>query len=276
MPSPIEVRPVTPQIGAEIRGLDLAKPLPPEAVAALQEALHAHLVLFFRGQDLTERDHVAFARHFGEIQVPPVRTKYHENPEINVLDQVSPRGDGADNWHADHTYTKRPALGSILRAVKVPRFGGDTMFASMYAAYEALSAPMKRMLDGLTAEHDITRSATRGIRAGHVSETLSEIQKRLPPVSHPVIRTHPVTGRKLLFVNVNSTTRIRELPERESDAVLRFLFEHVRTPEFQVRFRWDERSLVFLDNRCAQHYAVPDYDERRILHRVTIAGDVPF
>lgn len=272
----LEIRPVTPQIGAEIHGVDLAKPLARELVGALRDALHAHLVLFFRNQRISEADHIAFARHFGEIQVPPLKTKYHDNPEINVLDQISPRGDGADNWHADHTYTKRPALGSILRAVTVPRVGGDTMFASMYAAYDALSSPMKQLLAGLTAEHDITRSATRGIRAGHVTQSLAEIQAKLPPVTHPVIRTHPVTGRKLVFVNSNSTTRIRELPELESEAVLRFLFEHVRTPEFQVRFKWDESSVAFLDNRCAQHYAVADYDERRILHRVTIAGDAPY
>jgi taurine dioxygenase len=272
----IEILPVTPQIGAQIRGVDLSNPLADETVEALRGALHRHLVLFFRDQELTEADHIAFARHFGPIQAPPLKTKYHDNPEINVLDQISPRGDGADNWHADHTYTKRPALGSILRAVRVPRYGGDTMFASMYAAWDALSTPMKKLLEGLTAEHDITRSASRGIRAGHVTQPLAEIQRRLPPVTHPVIRTHPVTKKKLVFVNSNSTTRIRELPEPESEAVLRFLFEHVRTPEFQVRFKWDERSVAFLDNRCAQHYAVADYDERRILHRVTIEGDEPY
>lgn len=272
----IEIHPVTPTIGAEIRGVDLAKPLGPSDVAAIRDALHAHLVLFFREQRITPQDQIAFARHFGEIQTPPLKTKYGEIPEINVLDQVSPRGDGADNWHADHTYTKRPALGSVLRAVVVPRFGGDTAFASMYAAYDALSAPMKRLLDGLRATHDITRSASRGIRAGHVQEPLSAIQKRLPPVVHPVVRTHPVTKRKLLFVNSNSTTGIVGLPDAESEALLRFLFEHVKTPEFQVRLRWDEQSVAFLDNRVCQHYAVPDYDERRVLHRVTIAGDEPY
>lgn len=272
----IEIVPLTPQIGAEIRGVELSKPLSPEAVDRIRDALHAHLVLVFRGQHMTEEDHIAFARHFGEIQAPPIKTKYHANPELHVLDQVSPRGDGADNWHADHTYTKRPAMGSILRAVKVPRYGGDTMFASMYAAYDALSDRMKQMLDGLEAVHDITLSATRGIRAGHVAQSLGEIQKRLPPVVHPVIRTHPVTKKKLVFVNSNSTTRILGLPDAESEAILRFLYEHVKTPEFQVRLRWDETSLAFLDNRCAQHYAVPDYDERRILHRVTIAGDEPY
>jgi taurine dioxygenase len=272
----IEIHPVTPLIGAEIRGVDLAKPLAHDEVEAIRGALHEHLVLFFRNQKIDEAAHIAFSRRFGEIQVPPLKTKYHDNPEINVLDQVSPRGDGADNWHADHTYTKRPALGSVLRAVKVPRYGGDTAFASMYAAYDALSTPMKTMLDGLRAEHDITRSATRGIRAGHVTQSLAEIQKRLPPVVHPVVRTHPVTKKKLVFVNVNSTTRIVDLPDAESEAILRFLFEHIRTPEFQVRFKWDESSLAFLDNRSTQHYAVPDYDERRILHRVTIAGDEPY
>lgn len=272
----IEIAPVTPTIGAEVRGVDLSKPLGRDAVERIRDALHAHLVLFFRDQHLSEADHIAFARHFGEIQPPPIKTRYHANPELHVLDQISPRGDGADNWHADHTYTKRPALGSILRAVKVPRFGGDTAFASMYAAYDALSTPMKTMLEGLRAEHSITLSATRGIRAGHVKESLAEIQKRLPPVVHPVIRTHPVTKKKLVFVNSNSTTRILDLPDAESEAILRFLYEHVKTPEFQVRLRWDETSLAFLDNRCTQHYAVPDYDERRVLHRVTIAGDEPF
>lgn len=272
----IEIHPVTPTIGAELRGVDLGKPLAREDVERIRDALHAHLVLFFRDQRLSEADHVAFARHFGEIQPPPLKTRYHESPELHVLDQVSPRGEGADNWHADHTYTERPALGSILRAVKVPRFGGDTAFASMYAAYDALSAPMKRMLEGLRAEHSITRSATRGIRAGHVKEPLAEIQKRLPPVVHPVVRTHPVTRKKLVFVNANSTTRILDLPDAESEAILGFLYAHVKSPEFQVRFKWDETSLAFLDNRCTQHYAVPDYDERRVLHRVTIAGDEPF
>lgn len=272
----IEIRPVTPEIGAEVRGVDLSKPLSSASVARIRDALLDHLVLFFRDQKLSESDHIAFARHFGKIQAPPIKTKYHENPELHVLDQTSPRGDGADNWHADHTYTKRPAMGSILRAVKVPRYGGDTLFASMYAAWDALSERMKQMLDGLDAVHDITLSATRGIRAGHVTQSLAEIQRRLPPVVHPVVRTHPVTKKKLIFVNSNSTTRILGLPDAESEAILRFLYEHVKTPEFQVRLRWDETSLAFLDNRCAQHYAVPDYDERRILHRVTIEGDEPY
>jgi len=272
----IEIRPITAEIGAELTGIDLGRPLAAEAIATISRALHDHLVLVFRNQQMNEDEHIGFARQFGEIQPPPLKTHYDANPLLHVLDQTNPKGEGADNWHADHTYTAEPALGSVLRAVQVPSVGGDTAFASMYAAYEALSEPLRRMLDGLTAEHDVSRSARRGIRAGHLKADLSELQRRLPPVTHPVVRTHPVTRRKLLFVNSNSTTRIQELDEVESDMLLRFLFEHVKSPEFQMRHRWNDDAVVFLDNRCAQHYAVPDYHERRILHCVTIKGDRPF
>ena len=272
----IEVQPITGEIGAQVRGVDLSQPLEEKTVREIRDALLAHLVLVFRNQSIDEAGHIAFARQFGDIQPPPLKTHYDGNPLLHVLDQVSPRGEGADNWHADHTYTPEPALGSILRAVKLPSVGGDTAFASMYAAYEALSEPIRTMLDGLTAEHDVSKSARRGIRAGHLKADLADIQKRLPPATHPVIRTHPETKRKLLFVNVNSTVRINELSEDESDTLLHFLFNHVKLPEFQMRHGWEEGDLVFLDNRCAQHYAVPDYHERRILHRVTIKGDRPF
>lgn len=273
---PIQLTAITPEIGAEVTGVELARPLDAATVDALRAALLEHLVLLFREQPMTPEQQIALARAFGEIQRPPVKTHHGDNPDLNVLDQTSPRGEGADSWHADHTYTARPAMGSILRAVRVPPVGGDTLFASMYAAYDALSEPMQRMLCGLTAEHDITRSATRGIRAGHLETDLRAIQQRLPPVTHPVVRTHPETGRKALFVNRNSTVRICELAEAESAALLHLLFDHVHLPEFQVRWRWAEDSVAFLDNRCTQHYAVADYAERRILHRVTIAGDAPF
>jgi len=272
----LSIEPLTSAIGAEIRGIDLTEPLDGETVAGVEGALLEHLVLVFRDQAISEDQHIAFARCFGEIQPPPLKTQYNPNPLLHVLDQTSPKGEGADNWHTDHTYTPEPAMGSILRAVQIPSVGGDTMFASMYAAYEALSVPLRTMLEGLTALHDVSKSARRGIRAGHLKANLSEIQKRLPPVTHPVIRTHPGTNRKALFVNVNSTVRIVGVPEPESDALLEFLFQHVKSPDFQVRHRWQEDSLVFLDNRCAQHYAVADYEERRILHRVTIRGDRPY
>ena len=272
----IEVQPLTSTIGAEVTGVDLAGPLDSGVVDELRAALLDHLVLVFRDQRLDEDAHVAFARRFGPVSEPPVRTRHGEaRPEINVLDQVHPAGEGADNWHADNTYTATPPMGSTLRAVRIPSVGGDTMFANMYAAYEALSPPMRALCDRLTAVHDVSKSMRKAIAYGNSDADLAEMQRRLPPVEHPVVRRHPETGRCALFVNVNSTTHLVGLPERESDTLLDLLHEHTRTPDFQLRVRWDEQTFVFFDNRCTQHYAVPDYHERRIMHRVTIAGARP-
>ncbi len=192
-----------------------------------------------------------------------------------MLDQTDPRGEGADSWHADNTYTATPPMGSLLRLLEQPTIGGDTAFASMYAAYDALSPPIRELCDGLTAVHDVTRSITKAIARGHSAANLAEVRQQLPPVEHPVVIVHPETGRRELFVNVNSTTRILGMSEAESDMLLRFLFEHTKEPEFHVRVRWDTGTLVFLDNRCTQHYAIADYRERRILHRVAVAGERP-
>lgn len=271
----LEIQPLTASIGAEIRGVDLAHDLDRETTAEIRKALLDHLVLVFREQELTPESHIEMARQFGDIKCPPVATAHGGPPEINVLDQTEPRGEGADAWHADNTYTETPPMGSLLRILKVPSVGGDTAFASMYAAYEALSPAIQALCEELTAVHDVTRSLTKAIARGHSSANLAEIQAQLPPVSHPVVTVHPETGRRALFVNVNSTVRINEMEEAESDMLLRFLFAHTKSPEFQVRVRWDDRSLVFLDNRCTQHYAVADYNERRILHRVAVEGTRP-
>lgn len=273
--SRIEILPVTPTIGALVLGVDLREPLAPGEVAALERALLLHHVLFFRDQDLTPEQQIAFARHFGPISIPPFAPKYGQNPELIVLDQQSPKGEGADNWHSDNTFMREPPMGSILRAVLLPPLGGDTCFANMVAAYEALSPPIQRLISGLRAVHDITKPLQKGIAAGHTTANLEEMQKKWPPVDHPVVRTHPRTGRKALFVNGNSTTRILGLGERENDVLLPFLIDHVRSPEFQCRFRWEVGSMAFWDNRSTQHFAVPDYAERRVMHRVTIAGDRP-
>ena len=273
--SALEVLPLTPAIGAEIRGVDLRRPLEPATVQAIERALLDHLVLFFRGAAITPEQQIAFARCFGAISIPPFAPRYGSNPELIVLDQKSPRGEGADNWHSDNTFMPEPPMGSILRAVELPPLGGDTCFASMYAAYEALSPPLQRLLAGLRAVHDLTRPLQKGIAAGHTTAKLEELQRQWPPVEHPVVRTHPVTGRKALFVNGNSTTRILGLGERENELLLPFLVDHVRSPEFQCRFRWEVGSIAFWDNRSTQHFAVPDYAERRVMHRVTIAGDRP-
>jgi taurine dioxygenase len=272
----IEVVPVTAEIGAEVRGVDLRRPLAPEAVRAIERALGEHGVLFFRKQALTPEQHIAFARCFGRIDAAPFGRKDPAHPDVTVLDQVAPKGQGADNWHTDNTYMPEPPMGSILRALELPDVGGDTCFASMYAAWDALSAPMQEFLSGLRAVHDLTKTLTRAIRDGNAPGTdLAEMQRRWPPVEHPVARRHPVTGRKALFVNGNFTTRIAGLTDEESDALLRMLFEHVRSPDFQCRFHWERDSVAFWDNRCVQHYGVPDYKQRRLMHRVTLAGDRP-
>jgi taurine dioxygenase len=271
----LDIQPLTTAIGAEVRGTDLASELDDSTVARLRRALLEHLVLVFRDQDLSIESHIEFARRFGRIKAPPVATAHGGPPEINIIDQTNPRGEGADNWHADNTYTATPPMGSLLRVVELPSIGGDTAFASMYAAYEALSPAMRELCDELTAVHDVTRSIRKAIDRGHSTANLSEIQAKLPPVEHPVVVVHPETGRRALFVNANSTVRIVGMREAESDAMLRFLFEHTKEPEFQVRVTWDTRMLVFLDNRCTQHYAVPDYRERRVLHRVAVEGAQP-
>jgi taurine dioxygenase len=274
--SPALILPVTPTIGAEVRGVDLREPLDPGTAETLERALLEHHVLFFRDQQITPAQQIAFARHFGPISIPPFAPKYGDDPELIVLDQKSPKGEGADNWHSDNTFMREPPMGSILRAVLLPKLGGDTCFANMVAAYEALSPPLQALLSGLRAVHDITKPLQKGIAAGHTTANLEEMQKKWPPVDHPVVRTHPRTGRKALFVNGNSTTRILGLGERENDVLLPFLIDHVRSPEFQCRFRWEVGSVAFWDNRSTQHFAVPDYSERRVMNRVTIAGDEPF
>ncbi|MCP4903892.1 MAG: taurine dioxygenase [bacterium] len=271
----LQIKKVTRVIGAEVSGVSLKEPLQSEDRAAIEAALLEHHVLFFRDQDITPEEQVEFSRQFGTISTPPFTPKYSKSPDYIVLDQTTPEGEGADNWHSDNTFMAEPPLGSILKAVLLPETGGDTCFANMVVAYEALSEPIRKMLDGLEAEHDITKPLQKAIAAGHSEAKLSDVQAKWPPVQHPVVRTHPVTGNKALFVNGNSTTRLLGISERENEMLLPFLLDHVRSPAFQCRFRWDAHSIAFWDNRSTQHYAVPDYRERRIMHRVTLAGDRP-
>jgi taurine dioxygenase len=192
-----------------------------------------------------------------------------------VLDQTDARGQGADRWHTDNTFMAEPPMGSVLRAVQVPDVGGDTCFASMYAAYDSLSDRMKAFLEGLTALHDITPLIESAVRQGLSDAVVSEVQAAWPVTEHPIVRTHPETGRKALYVVPDATVAIPALPEREGRAILDLLLDVARTPEWQCRFRWERDSIAFWDNRAAQHYAVADYRERRIMRRVTIAGDRP-
>jgi taurine dioxygenase len=268
----IEVAPLEPNIGAEIHGVDLAQPLDERTFKEIHDALIEHQVIFFRDQVLTPEQHKAFGRRFGELHVHPAAPGLVEgHPEILVIkaDEKSKRVAG-EEWHSDVSCDPEPPMGSILYMHELPPVGGDTLFASMYAAYEALSDRMKRFLESLTAIHD-GEQAYRG-RYG-----VDDRDKEYPRAQHPVIRTHPVSGRKALFVNRGFTRRIAELRRPESDALLESLFRHVETPELHCRFRWRKHSIAFWDNRCVQHHAMWDYfPQRRQGHRVTIKGDKPF
>jgi taurine dioxygenase len=270
----VQVTPLTSAIGAEVAGVDLADDLDDATVAAIRAALLDHLVLFFRDQHLDDERHLSFAERFGPVSVPTFTTGASERPEIIVLDQLAPKGEGADSWHADNTYMAEPPMASILRAVTLPAIGGDTCFASMYAAYDALSPALRGFVDGLHAVHDIAVMVERTKHLGTAG--LRESAARWPPVEHPVVRVHPETRRSLLNVNANWTVRICELTDAESAALLGLLLAHLRSPDFQCRFHWSEGAVAFWDNRVVQHYAVPDYHERRVMHRVTVAGDRPY
>lgn len=268
-----ETIPSTQAIGADIRGLDLAQPLSDVDFDALQAALDAHRVLFLRDQPISPEAQRALALRFGEIERHPFGRHLEEPADVGLLDQNEPKRDGANRWHTDSTFMPKPPTVLILRAVELPALGGDTTWASMVAAYEALSPPIQRMLEELSATHDVTGPLVRAIQTGHSMSGLDEIQAAWPPHSHPVVCRHPRTGEKLLYVNSNFTTRIEGVSERESETLLDFLFEWVRSPEFHVRFRWTEDAIAIWDNRCTQHFAVADYAERRVMHRVQVAGD---
>ena len=265
----IEVEPLTPSIGAVVRGVDLSRSLDDAALAEIHAAWMAHLVLFMRDQQMTPEQHLAFARHFGAPHIHPAAPYAHGNPALMVIhtDEHSKRNNGS-GWHSDVSADEEPPLGSILHLHSVPSQGGDTLFANMYAAYEALSKPLRTLLDGLTARHESDYAGQYGDHRP---------QREFPRASHPVVRTHPVTGRKALFVNAGFTRRIEGLGRRESAALLDLLFEHVKNPAFHCRFRWRRQSLAMWDNRCVQHIAVWDYHpETRSGLRVTIQGDKPF
>lgn len=270
----LEIVRLTAAVGAEARGVEL-RSASPQALQAIRSALHEHLVVVVRGQALSPAELVAFGRAIGELEVHPFAPSHADHPELVVLDQVHPVGEGADAWHADATFTPAPPAIGILQAVTLPKLGGDTCFASTVAAYEALSAPVQGLLRQVRGVHDLTRQLALAIANGNTSLDLRQMQERWPPFAHPAVITHPVSGRRGLFVNGNYTTRLEGLTRAEGEALLPFLCEHVRSPEFQLRVRWEPGSVVLWDNRFVQHYAVPDYHERRVMHRLNVAGDPP-
>ncbi len=265
----LTVTTVTPQIGGEVSGIDLTGPLSDAQVADLHRALDDRLVLFFRDQPLDHAAHIRFAKLFGGIHIAPSTAPWQApgHPEVTIIhaDADSTFVAGED-WHSDMSCDPEPPLGSILYLHTVPPTGGDTVFSNMYSAYDTLSDRMKAHLEGLTAMHD----SVVGF-GGITPEGM-----KLPRNSHPVVRVHPSTGRKALYVNRGFTTYIEGIPRKESDALLAYLFDHVQQPAFQCRFSWKPHSIAFWDNRCAQHSAIWDYfPQTRSGFRVQVTGDTP-
>ncbi len=269
----LDIEPLSPTIGAVIHDVDLTRTLTSEMQSALYQALLDWRVIFFRDQDITTQQHLDFARRFGELEVHPFANHKVGYPEVLAIthDRASKGKENA--WHSDVTWRLEPSLGSILRAVDVPPVGGDTLFADMEAAYDGLDESLKTKLDGLTARHDFAhfRQRFKDDPAG-----LAQMEAKYPNPHHPVVRVHPDTGRKSLYVNIAFTQQIDGMAADESAALLRFLYSRASIPEYQCRFKWQKNSIAFWDNRACQHYAVSDYwPQVRCMERVTIVGDRP-
>ncbi|WP_075182586.1 taurine dioxygenase [Pantoea sp. 1.19] len=278
MKEKIVITPLGPHIGAQVSQLDLRRPLSDAQFEQLYHALLRHQVLFLRQQPLTPLQQRALARRFGDLHIHPVYPHAEGVEEIIVLDTHNDNPPDNDNWHTDVTFIKTPPAGAILAAKQLPPSGGDTLWASGIAAWQALSAPFQQLLSGLQAEHSFAHAFPEQTFLATPEEHArwQQAVKNNPPLRHPVVRTHPVTGKRALFVNEGFTTRIVDLSEKESRAILNFLFAHMTKPEFQVRWRWQQDDVAIWDNRVTQHYANADYlPARRIMHRATILGDKP-
>ncbi len=265
-------------LGAQVRDVDLSAPLDDQLVADLRAALLTHKVLFFPDQELDPASHVALAEAFGTpTAAHPVMPPYDDRyPQIWQIDNTK-TGARNDIWHTDVTFVQRPPLGSILRAIQVPDFGGDTSWACLEAAYNSLPTPLQRLADGLTAFHDGTNEfASTLTQRGHGNDWEGQTYTRLDAVEHPVVRIHPETGRKSLFVNPGFTTAIKGFEPSDSRALLDLFFSHIARPEHTVRHRWNSGDVVFWDNRNTVHYANDDVvDFQRLMHRITLTGDEP-
>lgn len=273
----IEVRQMSTTIGAMISGVDLATELNDATVAVLRQALLDWKVIFFRDQDITTEQHLAFGRRFGELEVHPFAPGKPGYPEVLAISHDADRPGYENLWHSDVSWRLQPSLGSVLRNVESPDVGGDTLFADMYAAYDGLPQRVRDRVDGLVARHDFA-GFRRGLqRRGATDEKIAEFNATYPNPEHPVIRTHPETGRKAIYVNAGFTQEIVGIDPEESRELLDLLYRQAGFPEYQVRFRWEKNSIAFWDNRSCQHYAVSDYwPNVRKAERVTIIGDAPY
>jgi taurine dioxygenase len=279
----ITVSPIAGALGAEIGNVDLSKPLDDAVIGEIRHAFLDNLVIFFRDQDITPEQHKTFARHFGDLHInsffPTVEG--HEDVQLLIKEPDDTRPNVGGRWHSDVTYTSKPALGSMLYAKEVPAYGGDTMFANMYLAYETLSDGMKELLRGLDAFHTAAENFSQRAAEAELGPVGSKGFVYSADVEqdavHPAIRTHPETGRDALYINFVFTKYFVGMTREESAPILKFLCDHLSRPEFTCRFKWEKGSLAFWDNRCAQHFAINDYlGQRRHMNRVTVQGDAPF
>jgi taurine dioxygenase len=269
--SRIEVRPCNASIGAELGGVQLAN-VDDETFKEIEQAFYDYKVVFFRDQQLDAASHLAFARRFGDLEEHPFLPPSGDDSAL-VRFEKSEEVKGVENqWHTDVSWRERPALGSLLRAIEVPPYGGDTLFADMVAAYEGLPEELRERIDGLEAIHDFSFSFGRALD----EETRKQRQREFPPVAHPLVRTHPVTGKKALYACKIFTSHIVGLPEDESRALLERLYDEATVPEYQCRFHWEANSVALWDNRSVQHYASNDYwPRRRVMERAAIIGERP-
>ena len=273
----LQVKKIAGALGAEVLGVDLSTPLSSELARAMRAVLLEHLVIFFRDQRLSVAQFLAFALSFGKpIEYPLIKglPDFPDVIEVSKLENETANFGGV--WHTDTAYLELPPMGSMLLAREVPPVGGDTLFANQYLAYEALSPGLRRMLEGLVAVNSSTKADASRTREDSVRKDGREDAKEEYLAEHPVVRTHPETGRKALYVNVAHTVRFRGLTDEESAPLLNYIFQHQTRPEFTCRFSWRVGSLAFWDNRCTLHNAVNDYHgHRRVMHRITLAGDKP-
>jgi len=273
----IEARKVSGALGAEISGVDLSRPLAREEIGAIRRLWLEHLVIFFRHQDLKEHQYMAFAGQFGEpVEYPFVKglDGYPKIIEVKKLEHE--RAAFGAIWHSDTAYLGRPPMASMLLARELPPHGGDTLFANMYLAFDSLSSGLKELLQGLKAVNSSAKADVTKTREDRIRDAGTEEAKKEYAAEHPVVRIHPETGRKALYVNPAHTVRFAGWTEEESAPLLRFLFDFQVKPEFTCRFSWQPGSIALWDNRCAQHNPVNDYHGyRRVMHRITLAGDAP-
>jgi len=273
----IRVTKIAGALGAEITGIDLTQTITDNLFSSIKNAFLAHQVIFFRDQDISPAQHHALASRFGPLQAHPAYPHIEGYPELTILESTPENPTKIEKWHTDMTFGPRPPMGSILHGVELPPFGGDTMWSSMSAAFEGLSLKMQEFLEGLTAVHDFAFGFKESLAEPGGPERLQQAMAANPPVVHPVIRTHPETGKKGIFVNSLFTRNIAELSSNESDNLLSFLYKHSIQPEFTCRFRWEKNSIAIWDNRITQHKPINDYfPNYRRMQRITIDGDKPY